>query len=127
MKLNPDLIRDILLTVEEKCDFDNGMEYLVNQNHFDLLKKYPHDEITYHIRQCDDNELICGVHYYENGQNIIIRDLTPRGHEFISNIRDSGNWYRIKNHAKSIGSFSLNTLQQIAINVISSAISNTKF
>lgn len=41
MKLNPDCIRGILLTVEEKCNFDTPWEYdeiLLSQN---ILLSFP--------------------------------------------------------------------------------------
>lgn len=124
MKLNPDLIRDILLTVEETSSFDQITQYYKDEHNFLHLKNYSHDEIIYHIKQCDLANLIYGVHYYDGGLDIIITDLTPTGHEFIANIRENTNWNKVKTYAKKIGSFSIPVLQDIAIKVISNAISN---
>ena len=124
MKLNPDLIRDILLTVEETSTFNHATEYQKDKHSFPRLNTYSHDEIIYHIEQCSLSNLIRGVHYYDGGEDILITDLTPSGHEFIANIRENNNWNKVKNCAENIGSFSISTLQQIAINVISNAISN---
>ena len=92
MKLNPDIIRGILLTVEENCDFDNAWEYQRDTFISDYLAELSHDEIIYHIRQCDKSNLIDGVHYYDGGKDIIICDLTPAGHEFLANIRNESIW-----------------------------------
>lgn len=84
MKLNPEIIRGILLTVKEKCDFDTEWKY--KKDIFDSihLAELSHQEIVYHIRQYELSGLIDGVHYYDSGANILICDLTPSGHEFCS-------------------------------------------
>ena len=103
------------------------MEYEPNKENFKKLTKYSHEEIIYHIRLCSQKSLILGVKYYDNGRLITISDLSPLGHEFLSNIRENNIWSKTKESAKIIGSFSLDTLQQIAINIISNKMSNTKF
>lgn len=92
MKLNLEIIRGIILTVEEKCDFDTEWEY--RKDFFDsiYLAELSHQEIVYHIRQCELSGLIDGVHYYDGGANILVCDLTPSGHEFLSNIRSESIW-----------------------------------
>lgn len=124
MKLNPDLIRDILLTTEDYCDFKHYLEYRIELNKFDRLKIYNHDEIIYHIRQCQETNLINGVHYYDGGDCIVICDLTPKGHEFLANIRNDNNWNKVKLISKSIGSKSLGALTEIATQVITQLIQN---
>jgi len=56
--------------------------------------------------------------------NIMIRDLTPYGHKFIANIRESNNWNKIKKIANDVGTTSLEAIMQIAINVISGLIAS---
>ena len=80
MKLNPDCLRAILLTVEEKCNFHTPWEY---------------EEIIYHIRLASQSGLIQGVHYYDGGETIIVSDLTPYGHEFLANIRSDSLWKKV--------------------------------
>ena len=122
MKLNPDLIRDILLTVEEKCDFDNPMIYDSENNTLELLKPYTHEEIIYHINQCELAQLILGVNFYSNRSVIHIKDLTPAGHEFLANIRKDNIWNNTKAVAEEIGTRSLTALTQISANVVTSII-----
>lgn len=122
MRLNPDLIRDILLTVEDECDFSHYLEYRVENMTFLRLETYKHEEITYHINQCKMGNLITNVHYYDNGDCIVIGDLTPQGHEFLENIRDENNWNQTKQYAKKVGSFSLDVLSKIAVNLMTTLI-----
>ena len=126
MKLNPDLIRDILLTVEDNCDFHHYMEIRSTKNPFENLKDYNHEEILYHIKQCSLSNFISGVHYYDNGDCVVIGDLTPYGHEFLENIRNEDNWNQTKHYAKKVGSFSLDILSKIAVSVITKLI-NSQF
>ena len=122
MKLNPDLIRDILMTVEEVSDFHHEFYYDVEEDIPELLKPYSHEEIVYHVRQCDFAGLILGVKYPEAGDMIYIDDLSPAGHEFLANIRDDKIWNGTKEISKEIGSRSLNTLTMVASNIITSLI-----
>ena len=122
MRLNPDCVRDILLTVEDYTDFTKAIEYKKDQKQFKLLNKYSHNEIVYHISQCNRSGLIDDVEYFDDGDYIIIGDLSPKGHEFIENIRQDTVWNGIKSVAKKIGSTSLSAVVQIASNVITEII-----
>lgn len=122
MKLNPDSIRDILLTVEELTDFNHYLEYRINSDVFPKLSKYTHEEIIYHIRQCELSNLIYNVHYYDGGENIIIQDLSPKGHEFLSNVRSDSIWNNTKSIANKLGSISLDVLIKVATSVLTQMI-----
>ena len=95
MKLNPNCIRAILLTVEEKCSFNTPWQYEENSFDSEYLAELSHEEIIYHIRLASQSNLIQGVHYYDGGKSIIICDLTPYGHEFLANIRTGSLWKKI--------------------------------
>ena len=99
MKLNPNCIRDILITVEEHSDFYHQTEYNI-EDPFENLSKYSHDEILYHILQCEKSGLIDGVQYYDDGDLTDIRDLTPAGHEFLANIRNDTVWKKLAQKGK---------------------------
>ena len=123
MKLNPDCIRDILITVEANTDFNHIYTYLASElpnEHY--LSKYSNDEVIYHISQCDKSNLIENVNYFDAGDMITISDLSPEGQEFLNNIREDTNWHKTKEVAGKIGSFSLNMLSQIATNIVTSLI-----
>ena len=95
MKLNPNCIRDILLVVEDKCTFENPWEYQRDACKPRRLAQYDHSIILYHIRQAEKSDLIEGVDYYDEGDAVLICDLTPKGHEFLSNIRNDSIWKRV--------------------------------
>jgi len=137
MKLNLDCIRDILIVIENEQqmefidqsfvgepDDESGMllsgrpkamysdELLKNEN----LKKYTPDDILYSIRQMiengllddDDETITCGITIY------CISDITPHGHEFISNLQSSNAWEKLKSKLKVIGGASLTVIAKIA-------------
>lgn len=95
MKLNPDCIRGILLTAEEKCKFSTPWEYNSKSFDSDFLSAFTHEEILYHIKQAKESDLIQGVRYYDGGDTVMICDLTPKGHEFLANIRNEKIWKKV--------------------------------
>lgn len=120
MKLNPDCIRDILLTVEANTSFATPMRYDSNSK-YDALDSYSSEEIFYHIKQCELSGFLTKVTWFLGG-GCFIYDLSPLGHEFLANIRSNTNWNKTKEISKKVGSTSLNVLSQIAANVISELI-----
>lgn len=96
MRLNYDLIRDIMLKIEFETDGHSNIsptglaeEYF---NNYDL------DVILYHIKYIRDAELI------EPASDTIILDLTPNGHEFLNNIRSASIWKATKEKVYSAAS-----------------------
>ena len=120
MRLDPDCIRDILLSVEKNATYSNDVpeETLYKE----LAPKYSQEEILYHVRQCEHNGLFLQVQHYFGGFSI--QDLSPYGHQFINDIRQDNNWNRTKDIAKNVGSFSLDVLKDISSQVITNLISN---
>lgn len=119
MKLNPDLIRDILLTVEDATSLHEWFYYPKSYSRLDV---YNEDEALYHLRQCE----LSGFFIIPNmdlGDTFAIKDLSPLGHKFIENIRAEKNWIETKSIAKRVGSFSLNILEDIATKVIIEMVS----
>jgi hypothetical protein len=120
MRLNPDCIRDILLVVEKHATYSNDVEQDIVFRK--LEDTYNHEEILYHIRQCEASGLFLKVQHFFGGFSII--DLSPAGHQFINDIRQDTNWNKIKEIAKNVGSTSLDVLKEISVQVISNLISN---
>ena len=118
MRLNPDCIRDILLSVEESTEIDVLFEYNRDGRGGTRLGAYDHDVIRYHIRQCEMAGLITGYREFDAGSYIKIPDLTPAGHEFLANIRNDFVWTRTKRLASKIGTGSLQSMVQIACAVV---------
>ena len=122
MRLNPDCIRDILLTVEDNTTFGNFLSF-GNATDYAQLSSYSTDEVLYHIKQCELSGLLTKVSWYIGG-SCLIHDLSPYGHEFLANIRSNTNWNKTKEITKKVGTTSLNAIIQIASNVISELIKN---
>lgn len=95
MQLSPDCIRDILVAAESVITFDDWF-YYDKENPPESLENYSHDEIIYHIRQARDSNLITTSAFYDCGDAVYITDLTPHGHEFLSNIRTETVWKKLR-------------------------------
>lgn len=125
MRLNNECIRDILFTVEDNTGYHKYLSYPIEKNLCIKLKKYDENEIMYHFLQCAKSHLIECKEIDLSG-NLLIEDLTPRGHEYINCIRKDTNWNKVKSISKKVGAESLNVMEQIAIGVVSNVI-NSQF
>ena len=119
MKLNPDCIRDILMSGEEVCEVDCPFES--DKDMTERLQAYSYDELIYHARQCEMACLIIRLRISDFGR-FTFDDLTPSGHEFLANIHNDTIWKGVKETAVKVGSTSLSALTQIATNVITTLI-----
>lgn len=122
MKLNPDCIRDILLSIEEVSNFNSLLtsEQLSKSSY---LAEHSKDEILYHLHQLELAGYIIAPSKQMYGDVFLLNDLSPLGHEFLSDIRQDTNWNKIKSISKDVGTETLTSIKTIAGNVISSAIS----
>lgn len=122
MRLNPDCIRDLLFSIEEKstsCSIISSD----NLSNTDRLKNYSEEEIIYHLQQLNwSGYIIAPSNCRCIDGSFLLQDLSPAGHEFISNIRKDTNWNKVKKISKDVGSETLSSIKTIAENVISSAI-----
>lgn len=119
MRIKADLVRDILVFVEDNTD----MTHWVSGNELSDAIRYDDGDIIYHVRYLAEAGYIKtdrGVEIDDDKYAII--DLTPIGHKFTEEIRSNSTWKKVKTTAKSVGAFSLETLQKIAVQVISAQI-----
>ena len=121
MKSNPDCIRDILIDIEENTTINTGWRYDSLSSSRRLLD-YDRFEIAYHARYCYEANLIKDFSIGGNSESIYALDLTPKGHDFLSNIRENRIWNGVKVVSKKIGSSSLDALIQISSNVVTELI-----
>lgn len=129
MKRNPDSIRAVLLYLEEnqkigETVYSNTIIEGILKNNGTVFGN--EDDLLYAIKQlCDDfmldGKLIGGNPSYF--KTYYVKDITPRGHDFLENIRDESVWDETKCKAKKVGSFAIDILSQIAVSVISSKLS----
>lgn len=119
MKLDEDCVRDILFVTEKYSSFS----YPVKEGIYfkELENKYTEQKILYHLRQCAWSKLLIG--YKELNAGIEVVDLSPEGHNFLSDTRRDTNWNKTKEIARNAGATSIGALRDIASQVIAELIS----
>ena len=121
MKLNLDCVRDILLDIEDTTNINRSWKY---DSKLPSKRLSPYDcfEIAYQARYCMGAGLISGFSIGGNSESVYALDLTPKGHDFIANIRENNIWNGVKTVSRKVGSPSLEAVIQIASNVITELI-----
>ncbi len=143
MKREPDIIRDVLLFLEDNLiyeDFESANPhihngYTVDQIIDSLLEKNPYymrADISYAVKQLYmDGFIISNDKPILDGQkNIIhlkINDITPKGHDFIENVRSDKVWNSVKKSAAKVGIMSLQFLGMTAGSVVQKIATNPEF
>lgn len=123
MRLNPDCIRDILLTIEETVTYSEMFHFYAENNAYPRLQSYEGEEILYHLRQCEYDGFFSDCKFTLDGTCLVL-DLSPKAHKFLADIRTDTIWNKTKETAKSVGSFSLDILVKIASSVVTSMINS---
>ncbi len=110
MKRNMDLIRDLLIFIEDTITSGNQL--------FDgyiEIEGYTQDEILYHYHLLKDYNFV--VYGSENmGGEVSFSRLTAKGHDFLDNIRNEYIWDEIKNNVaeKGVATASLDIIKDFA-------------
>lgn len=123
MQLNPECVRDVLLTIES-ADIHQRMtlDWLAGKINYD------NDELWYTCIKLSE----AGFLEVNTTRQIrsplpiisIIRGLTYQGHEFLNEIRDDTNWGKIKEIGKKVSIFSIKQLADIAKTVACEVITS---
>ena len=121
MKLNPDCIRDILISVELETSWNTHIRFTPGKMP-STLAQYSDDVIFYHVKQCELSDLFGGKTYWFLDGGCMVQYLSPSGHQFLSDIRSDNNWSKTKEIANTVGSESISAIKDIATGVISSLI-----
>lgn len=112
MKLNPDCVRDILLTVEDLTGYNQHFTY--PSENCPRLEQYTPEEVKYHFCQCGKADFIEIDTTIDDSFEVY--DLTPAGHEFIANIRKDSFFSKVKDICKELGLSSLKDIAHISTN-----------
>lgn len=147
MKLDIDCVRDIMIWVEETTTpthfavyvnvdlLDGQGDFLYpnpecmprpNEQQQKLLKKYSNEVLVYHLNYCVEAELLALANS-SDGISITIRDLTPKGHDFIGNIRHGPVFQKTKDVLETLGVKTLDAAVQVSALVVSELIKSTIF
>ncbi len=139
MRIDPECLRDVLICVEENtglrkaCAFIDqgvsgrvdaalGSRYEPAEYQKTLLEKHTNDKIIYHLRYCIQDELIVELNG-STSYRMLIADLTPKGHQFIAQIRDEKQWGAVKKGLAAVRNYSLAAIGAVAEGVTSASIS----
>jgi len=139
MRLNLDCVRDILLCVEDNTGYRRCAVF-VDADHVErisrqlgceapsiqpyqqeLMEKYSNQEIMYHFQYCISADLIETDGNFGT-QKFLVADLTPKGHETISNLRSPKVFKLTKKIAEQLGIRSLEGICKIASSIVSEII-----
>lgn len=121
MKLNPECVRDLLIDVEENTDIHHSIIYDLKSPTDGRLSRYSVCELEYHLEQCYLSGYFVGWIVY-SGREVEVSYLSPTGHAFLDSIRSDNVWNRTKAVAAQLGTWSLDALGKIAVNVVSEII-----
>jgi len=114
MKLDPNCIRDILLTVEE---WSNGINAITihrdNYKDYDLLEKYDYLVLNYHLTACKDDGLFKDDMSGFDPVHIFF-DLSPKGREILDGMRSDTRFEKFKKTVKEVGIASIPAFLEIA-------------
>lgn len=142
MKLNIDCVRDVMLWAEaittptqlasyvntDAVDSDDGFLYInaddrpmPNAAQKKLLEKYSNETLVYHLHYCIEAKLLTEFDS-PDGNIIVIKDLTPLGHDFIGNIRHDPVFQKVKTVLNLLGVKSLEAATQASSLVVTEII-----
>ena len=112
MKRNMDLIRKILLTIEEEHDGRNRVQ-------IHSVEGYPRNEVSFHVHLLVDAGYVnAGKVGALQGTVYLIRGITWEGYEFLDAVRSDNVWSRVQKKLKVIGGqASVATVRQLAIEI----------
>ena len=124
MKLNYELIRNLLLTAEDQENNSSLSQKELDEfiDKFD----YTFDELTYHLKRLEEADYIDVTIRYASNQVYIyaLNYITWDGHQFLDTIRSDKVWSTSKKVANDLKVKSISAFTQIAFQVASNLISN---
>ncbi|SEQ65202.1 DUF2513 domain-containing protein [Basfia succiniciproducens] len=117
MKRNWDLIRKILLKLEEKADSTSWLE---NTD----IKGYDSHTVSYHYKLLKTAGIIEAIEISTmEEESYAALSLTWQGHEFLDKIRNDNVWNKVKSTVQSKSlDLSLDVIKQVATAIISAML-----
>lgn len=119
MRLNPDCVRDTLLSLEKHLLIDEYGE-TIQLSFEDIaslqeLSQYDSKEIFFVLHQLFGCDILKAGKRYINDSAPRICDITEKGYKFIDSVKSQTNWKKIKDTSKTLGIFALKTLIELAL------------
>lgn len=124
MKREMDLVRELLLRIEEfaKPVTSIKLDYLTAHDPRLQVQGYEQVQIAYHISLLVEAGLVNGVRNHVVESQIIIKGVSWRGHEFLDKVRDPAIWHATKEGANKAGGFTIDLLGDLAKGLIKTQI-----
>lgn len=131
MKLNPDCVRDVLLSVEklhQVVQRDDGNVKDVPANLEEIcadLQQYKKEDVYYTLKTLDDGGFISMQTQFADGGTVYhcrVFGLTYQGHEFVQKISDTDRWSHVKKIIGSVRDYSLEAISAVAEGVTKAGI-----
>lgn len=134
MRLNMDLVREILLCVEKNTGLHKGCYFIdeeqmesvcfamgeetepIQRYQKDIIdsgKAYDSATLFYHVVYCAEAGFLKtakGAPTYR----VTVEGLSVSGHEFVENIREEKRWKALKEKLRAVGSFALSVAAEAA-------------
>lgn len=115
MKRDMDLVRKILLAIEEQS-------YDYSQPN-PAVDGYTTEQIEYHLLIMIDAKLIVGFEFpVGGGPKVFSERMTWQGHDFLEASRDEGRWSKAKGIMTKIGGVTFEIMKQILTQVMSDQV-----
>ena len=117
MKRNWDLIRKILLKLEEKADSTSWLQD-------DEIKGYDSQTVSYHYKLLTDAGLIESIDLSNMSEiSYAALSLTWQGHEFLDKIKNESVWNKVKSTVQSKSlDLSFEVIKTVATTLISAML-----
>lgn len=117
MRINPDCVRIVILTIENNLGVDEYWQ-LDDLMKYPLVQSFSKADIEYSLRQLTaENMIECDItRYIRNSFSYIISDVTPEGHKLCDSFRNDNLWVKIKPYVKDVSTVS-GLLSSVAVAV----------
>lgn len=111
MKLDPDCVRSILLTIEEHMSYEDNSLNIGRYTcpDFGRLFYYDWPKVRYHIKKCEESGYISVAKYTDDA--VWVKDMTAKGHSFLSDIRDENKWKGFMKIFPAMKTYSLEAIE----------------
>lgn len=104
MKLDYDLIREMLLFIEGETNGVDDLQLQDFQEKFSDRKPYI---LSYHMKYLADAGLV------EEIDERVIIDITPYGRDYLNSVRDDSRWAKVKKKLQPVGTVALDVVQSV--------------
>lgn len=124
MRINPDCIRVVMLTIENNLELGEIMQ-LFQLMDYPLVQSFTEQDVEYSLHQLTKEKMIeCEISYCIDGSyDYTIEDITPLGHQFCDKLRDKSLWDSLKSTFNDVGTISeITTILANAVSLADSLI-----